>query len=29
MTAVNALNINFGMDVVRCGLFPGSEVWKT
>jgi len=29
MSAVDALNIRFGKDTVRCGLFPNSGAWKT
>jgi len=29
MSAVDALNIKFGKDTVRCGLFPNSGAWKT
>jgi uncharacterized protein DUF4113 len=26
---VDALNIKFGKDTVRCGLFPNSGAWRT
>jgi DNA polymerase V len=29
MAAVDALNIKFGKDTVRCGLFPNSGAWRT
>ena len=29
MAAVDALNVKFGKDTVRCGLFPKSGAWKT
>ena len=29
MATVDALNIRFGKDAVRCGLFPSSGVWRT
>jgi DNA polymerase V len=29
MAAIDALNIKFGKDTVRCGLFPNSGAWRT
>src|SRR5262249_24959111 len=29
MAAVDTLNIKFGKDTVRCGLFPKSGAWRT
>ncbi len=29
MGVVDALNIKFGKDTVRCGLFPNSGAWRT
>jgi len=29
MDVVDALNIKFGKDTVRCGLFPNSGAWRT
>jgi DNA polymerase V len=29
MAAVDALNVKFGKDAVRCGLFPSNGAWRT
>jgi len=29
MAAVDAFNVKFGNDTMRCGLFPAGGAWRT